>query len=270
MTHACHHEPRWPYAGRGHRDPQPGEPALRVERLEARYPSAGRPALLDVRLQVDIGSRVALVGPNGAGKSTLLKTVAGLIKPAAGEVRVYGNPVGACHHRTAYLPQRADIDWQFPVTVAQLVETGRYVHLGWFRSTTRHDRRRVRAALEKLGVAELADRQIGDLSGGQQQRVLLARAVVQEADLFLLDEPLTGVDETTRELVDSVLAEHAARGGSVLAATHDLGRLAKSFDRAIHLRDGRIERSAGDFDVVEARDASSVEVAARATSGVDR
>jgi ABC-type Mn2+/Zn2+ transport system ATPase subunit len=246
---ACDHsfhcpqwQPLWPYSGRAHRHPILGSCALHVRNLLVHYATANRPAVAGIDLEVHSGQRVALVGHNGAGKSTLLKAAAGLVKAQSGTITVYGNPVGACHHRTAYLPQRADIDWHFPITAADLVMTGRYVHLGWFRRPGKEDSQRVRSAFEQLGISDLASRQIAQLSGGQQQRVLLARALVQEASLFLLDEPLNAVDESTRSVVDQVLAEHARRGGSVLMSTHDLGRLAESFDLAVYLVDGRIER----------------------------
>jgi manganese/zinc/iron transport system ATP- binding protein len=251
LTEATHSDPVLPYGGRGHRDPRRDQPALAVERVRTRYAGAADWTLVDVSLQIANGTQVALVGPNGAGKSTLLKTIAGLIPVAAGRVRIYGNPIGACHHRITYLPQRSELDWQFPCTVAELVMTGRYVHLGWLQRPRRVDRDRVANALRRLEIERLAGRRIGDLSGGQQQRALLARAIAQEASLFLLDEPLNGLDETTRDLLDQVLAAHAEAGGCVLAATHDLGRLAVSFDSAVFLRDGRIEnqfalRSSGD------------------------
>ncbi len=237
-----HAEPRWPYGGRGHRDPLPGSQAVEIVGLQVGYPGSNTPALTDVSLHVPCGERVALIGHNGAGKSTLLKTLAGLLKPQAGMVRLFGNPVGACHHRTAYLPQRADLDWQFPVSVQQLVMTGRYVHLGWFQKPRKTDHERVNVALRRLGIEQLAQKQISQLSGGQQQRALLARALVQESSLFLLDEPLNAVDEATRDIVDDVLHEHTQQGGTVLVATHDLGRLSESFDQAIYLREGRIDR----------------------------
>ena len=234
-----HASPRWAYGGRGHRDAQPGAPALEVRNLQARYERSASPAIHDVAFVVERGRRAALVGPNGAGKSTILKCIAGLLKPEAGVIRLFGNRVGDCHHRTAYLPQRADLDWHFPLTVAELVMTGRYVHLGWFRRPAATDRDHVDAALERLGLDALADRQIGELSGGQQQRALLARAIAQEADLFLFDEPLNGVDQPSRDVLHEVLAEHALRGGSVLAATHDLGSLTHAFDFAISIQDGQ-------------------------------
>lgn len=241
---ACPHvDPRWPYGGRGHRDPLPGSKAIEIVGLRVAFPGSVAPALDDVSVQVPCGQRVALIGHNGAGKSTLLKTMAGLLQPQAGTIRLFGNPVGACHHRTAYLPQRADLDWQFPVSVQQLIMTGRYVHLGWLRRPGKDDRHRVNVAMRRLGIEPLARKQISKLSGGEQQRALLARALVQESSLFLLDEPLNAVDEATRDIVADVLQEHTRDGGTVLAATHDLGRLSESFDRAIYLRDGRIERT---------------------------
>jgi len=244
MHNACcghdHSEPPFPYGGRGHVPPVLSAAAIEVRELSVRYPFSTREILCDLGLSVVRGERVALVGPNGAGKSTLLKTLAGLLKPHRGTILISGNRVGACHHRTAYLPQRSDLDWQFPMSAAELVLTGRYVHLGWFRRPTRRDRVLAGEALDRLGMIASADQRISDLSGGQQQRILLARALVQEASIFLLDEPLNAVDDATRELVNDVLQEQAARGGCVLAATHDLGRLTEAFDRAEHLIDGRL------------------------------
>lgn len=238
----CQHKlPPLPYGGRGHSDPQPSSSALEFQQLSISYASTKKKVVDEISLSVACGQRVALVGHNGAGKSTLLKAAAGLIRPDSGRIAVYGNSVGACHHRTAYLPQRSDVDWLFPITVSDLVMTGRYVHLGWFRRPRSTDRQLVSASLERLGIQQLADRQIAELSGGQQQRALIARALVQQASLFLLDEPLNGVDESTRDIVDQVLSDHARVGGSVLVATHDLGRLSESFDVAVYLRGGRVE-----------------------------
>lgn len=238
----CQHQlPPLPYGGRSHQGPDASSPALEFAKVVASYPTAKKVAVSDITLSVARGRRVALVGHNGAGKSTLLKAAAGLIKIDSGSMRVYGNPVGACHHRTAYLPQRSDVDWHFPISVADLVMTGRYVHLGWFQRPKRSDHQLVFAALSRLAIADLANRQIAELSGGQQQRALIARALVQQASLFLLDEPLNAVDEATRDIVDHVLNDHVKVGGSVLVATHDLGRLSESFDEAIYLKAGRIQ-----------------------------
>jgi manganese/zinc/iron transport system ATP- binding protein len=215
---------------------------VEVVGLQVHYSGSIDPALAGVCLQVPCGQRFALIGHNGAGKSTLLKALAGLLKPQAGTIRLFGNRVGACHHRTAYLPQRSDLDWQFPISVQQLVMTGRYVHLGWFQRPRKSDHGQVNVALRRLGIEQLSQKQISELSGGQQQRALLARALVQESSLFLLDEPLNAVDEATRDIVDDVLNEHTQRGGTVLVATHELGRLSESFDQAIYLREGHIDR----------------------------
>lgn len=239
----CDHKlPPFPYGGRSHLGPQQVGPALEFLDVAVSYPTTKRLVVGDVNLAVARGQRVALVGHNGAGKSTLLKAAAGLIKPDRGAIRVYGNAVGACHHRTAYLPQRSDVDWHFPISVFDLVMTGRYVHLGWLRRPKLADRQLVMAALDRLAIANLANRQIAELSGGQQQRALIARALVQQASLFLLDEPLNAVDEATRDIVDRVLSDHVKVGGSILVATHDLGRLSESFDVAVYLREGRVNQ----------------------------
>lgn len=235
-----HSEPLFPYGGRGHVPPDLSAAAIEVSGLSFRYPLSPREILCDLSLSVARGERVALVGPNGAGKSTLLKALAGLLNPHRGSILICGNRVGACHHRTAYLPQRSELDWQFPISAAELVLTGRYVHLGWFRRPTHRDRMLVCKTLDRLGMSGCANQRISELSGGQQQRILLARALVQEASIFLLDEPLNAVDDATRELVYDVLLEETVRGGSVLAATHDPGRLSESFDRSEQLSDGRL------------------------------
>jgi manganese/zinc/iron transport system ATP- binding protein len=165
-----------------------------------------------------------------------------LLPVSAGEIAVYGNPVGACHHRVAYLPQRGEIDWRFPIGVRRLVTTGRYVHLGWLRRPGRKDREVVSEVMEDLGLAPLAERQIGQLSGGQQQRALLARALVQDGDLLLLDEPLNAVDAGTRETISEVLSGLRRRGKTMVVATHDLASLASEFDGALYLREGREAR----------------------------
>lgn len=232
-------DPFLPYGHRRHTEAVAGAPALAVRSVSAGYAGAEGPALRDVSLRVPAGARVALVGPNGSGKSTLLKAVAGLLPVTSGEIRIYGNPVGACHHRVAYLPQRGEIDWRFPINVRRLVTTGRYVHLGWLKRPGRKDREVVSEVMEDLGLSPLAERQIGQLSGGQQQRALLARALVQDGDLLLLDEPLNAVDAGTRETISKVLAGLQRRGKTMVVATHDLASLASEFDGALYLREGR-------------------------------
>lgn len=232
-------EPWWPYGSRHHADPVPESDALTVEHLRVEYPSSRTCALDDVTLRAARGARVALVGPNGAGKSTLLKAIAGLLPVRSGRIRIFGNRVGACHHRVAYLPQRGEIEWDFPITLERFVMTGRYVHLGWLARPRSRDWDVVSSTLAQLKLDGLEGRQIGQLSGGQQQRAMLARALTQGADLLLLDEPLNAVDAETRMIVTHLLAELCQRGKSVIAATHDLGRLDRDFDAIIYLSEGR-------------------------------
>jgi len=186
-----------PYCRHHHHEPEALAAALEVRALAVTYPGGRSPAIADVSFRVRQGARVGLVGANGSGKSTLLKTVAGLLMPCAGTVLTFGLPLESCHHRIAYLPQRTDLDWRFPISARRLVLTGRYVHLGWLKRPGPTDWLRTDETLRRLGMADLAECQIGQLSGGQQQRLLLARALAQEADLFLLDEPLNAVDADT-------------------------------------------------------------------------
>jgi ABC-type Mn2+/Zn2+ transport system ATPase subunit len=227
------------YNERRYAPPVVGAPALELRHTTITHLRSSDPAVQDVSLTIAPGEMVAIIGPNGAGKSTILKTIAGLLRPAAGDVRIFGLPVSACHHRVAYLPQRGEVDWRFPISVERLVMTGRYVHLGWLRRPDNRDRETARLMLHRLGIADLAERQIGELSGGQQQRALLARALVQDADLLLLDEPTNAVDAATRDVIAAVLDDLRRAGKSGLIATHDLERLG-DFDRVVTLRDGRL------------------------------
>lgn len=204
--------------------------------------SAGYGAGLVVRgidLTVEPGSLVAVVGPNGSGKSTLLKAILDLTPVRGGRVELDGRPVSSQRRRIAYVPQREAVDWSFPITAAQVVLMGRYPHIGWLRRPRPNDRAAVRDALARVGMTELADRQIGALSGGQQQRVFLARALVQEAAVLLLDEPLTGVDQTTERVVIALLRELRDAGSTILQATHDLESAAEISDRLCFIN-GRI------------------------------
>jgi ABC-type Mn2+/Zn2+ transport system ATPase subunit len=230
---------RFPYGRRRHIEGIPDAPAVLVRQASAGHPGADTPALEAVSLTVPVGARAALVGPNGAGKSTLLKAIAGLLPVRAGEIWVFGQPVGVCHQRVAYLPQRGELDWRFPISVRRLVLTGRYVHLGWLRWPSQRDWALADEMLDRLGIADLAERQIGQLSGGQQQRALLARALAQQADLLLLDEPLNAVDAETREVIARVLDSLRRQGKTFVVATHDLGRLETDFDQALYLSGGR-------------------------------
>lgn len=213
----------------------PDTPALAVDNLTFSYPGADGPVLETVNLLVHPGDRVALVGPNGAGKSTLLKLILGLEQQRTGTIDVYGHPAHTCLHRVSIVPQRTSVDWQFPVTVRNVVTMGRYVHLGWFKRPRSEDKDRVQDALEAMEIADLADRQIGELSGGQQQRVMLARTLAHDADLMLMDEPLNHVDISTQELMFHTLERLTSAGKAAVVSTHDLGILTVHFNRAVFL-----------------------------------
>lgn len=218
------------YGSRVHREPVPDAPALEIHDLSVVYAGTRRLALRQIDLRVPIGAQVALVGANGAGKSTLLKVVAGLLPIYRGRVAIYGNPVGACHHRVAYLPQRGEIDWRFPVSLRRLVLTGRYVHLGWFRRPSRADYAVADAMIDRLGLSDLASRQISQLSGGQQQRTFLARALVQDAQIYFMDEPFAAVDAVTERAIVAIMRELRERGKTVLVVHHDLQTVEEYFD----------------------------------------
>lgn len=190
-----------------------------------------RLALEHVSLAIEAGTLLAVVGPNGAGKSTLLKIMAGLLKPWAGRVEVFGHAPGMQARRVAYVPQAETVDWQFPVTVADVVMMGRYPGLGPLRRPGPDDRRAVAKALDTVSMREHAGTQIGQLSGGQRRRVFLARALAAEPNLFLLDEPVTGVDITTQEDLMDILEAETRRGKTVVATTHDLACAAHRFQR---------------------------------------
>jgi ABC-type Mn2+/Zn2+ transport system ATPase subunit len=195
----------------------------------------GRTALRDVSLRLPCGQRVAIVGPNGSGKSTLLRVIAGLLRPWTGSVTVLGRPPGVAAGRLAYVPQADEVDWDFPVSVGDVVMMGRYVHIGVGRSPSSEDNGRVSAALEAVEMVDLRGQQIGALSGGQRRRAFLARAIAAEPSVYLLDEPLTGVDIATQEIILDVLDRAAAAGRVVIASTHDLQVVARRFDRVILL-----------------------------------
>jgi manganese/zinc/iron transport system ATP- binding protein len=226
------------YGGRHAENHDTSAPALEVLNVSVYYPGVDQLALQNVSLRVPAGRRVALVGPNGAGKSTLLKAIAGLLGTASGVIRVYGQPLNAVRRRVSYLPQRGELDWSFPISLRKLVLTGRYVHLGWLRWPSQHDWASADKAIERMQLSDLAERQISQLSGGQQQRALLARALAQEADLLLLDEPLNAVDAATRQVVAEVLGALHLQGKTIIAATHELERLGTDFDNALYLVDG--------------------------------
>lgn len=228
----------WSYCHHHHCGPDPKAFALDIQGVTAGYPGHDIPALKNVTVSIPAGASIALVGANGAGKSTLFKAVAGLLPVKSGRVRIFGHELGECHQRVVYLPQRSEIDWQFPICVLDLVLTGRYVYLGWFKRPGQSDTDAALNALDQLGIRSLAGRHISHLSGGQQQRVLIARALAQNADLLLLDEPLNAIDAETRQTVARVLDGIKAAGKTVVVATHSYDEGDGRFDGAIYLKDG--------------------------------
>lgn len=181
-------------------------------------------------LRLPHGSRVAVVGPNGSGKSTLFKALVGLRPLRRGRILIHGLPLGAHQDCVAYVPQREEVDFRFPVTVTDVVSMGRYGHAGWLRRLSDEDRAVVTRCLQRLGLESVADRSIGELSGGQQQRVFLARALAQEPHILLMDEPFTGVDAGTQEAMLVLLDELQSQEVTVLVSTHDLRLAAERFD----------------------------------------
>jgi ABC-type Mn2+/Zn2+ transport system ATPase subunit len=206
---------------------------LVIENLSVSYRRVR--ALENVSLATSCGNRVALIGPNGAGKSTLLKAIAGLVPRDAGSIRWRGTAVKKWSREFAYLPQREEVDWSFPITVRGLVEMGRYPQTGWWRKFNEADSKAVDTAIESLALQDLQNRQIRELSGGQQQRAFLARALAQEAHVLLLDEPFTGLDRNASQLLGDLLAKLAREGRLVIASHHDLNSVPRLFDEVLVL-----------------------------------
>ena len=215
----------------------PAAPLLEFHDVTVAYDR--RPVLWNVDLVIDEPCLFGIIGPNGAGKSTLLKAALGLVPLMDGTVSFLGRPLAAVRDQVGYVPQRETVDWDFPVSVMDVVLMGTYARLGWFRRPGARERTLARECLDRVGLADVADRQIGRLSGGQQQRVFLARALAQEARIYLLDEPLAGVDARSQERIFSVLGELKARGRLVVVVHHDLRTAAEWFDR-VALVDMRI------------------------------
>lgn len=220
--------------------------AIEVRDLTVAY--RDRPVLWDVDLDVPAGVLLAVVGPNGAGKTTMIKAILGLVRPAAGLVLIEGAPHDARRRNIAYVPQRGSVDWDFPTNVLDVVMMGMYGRLGWVRRPGARERGEALEALEKVGMADFADRQISQLSGGQQQRVFLARALVQDASIFLMDEPFQGVDATTERAIVELLQELRARGSTVVVVHHDLQTVPEYFDEVLLLNVRRL--AAGPVDEV--------------------
>ena len=202
--------------------------AIEVTDLTVAYHE--KPVLWDVDLDVPPGVLMAVVGPNGAGKTTMIKSILGLIKPAAGQVLIYGKPYQEQRKLVGYVPQRGSVDWDFPTSVLDVVTMGTYGSLGWIRRPGRSEREKALAALDQVGMQSFAQRQISQLSGGQQQRVFLARALVQNAQVYFMDEPFQGVDATTERAIVSLLQALRAAGKTVVVVHHDLQTVPEYFD----------------------------------------
>lgn len=203
-------------------------PAIETENLCVAY--AETTVLQSVDLVIPAGIVMGLAGPNGAGKTTLLKAILDLVPACAGEIRLFGKPLSANRMQVAYVPQRSAIDWDFPVNVHDFVMMGTYGRLGWIRRPGEREKQQVATALQRLGMTEHADRQIGELSGGQQQRTFLARAFVQDAAVCLLDEPFVGVDVPTEQTIVGLLHEMRDAGKTIVVVQHDLKTVESYFD----------------------------------------
>ncbi len=206
------------------------------------YAEESEPTLAHLNLTIYAGEMVAVIGPNGAGKSTLLKTIVGLIPPYDGQALLHGVATGSPHHGcVSYVPQREAVDWNYPVTVRDVVMMGRYPYLSLFARVKREDRVIVRDALERMGLTAFADRRISDLSGGQQQRIFLARAFAQQPRVLLMDEPFNAVDLTTEKIILDSLHEFHKQGVTTLVVTHDLTIARDHFEKILLLNDREIE-----------------------------
>jgi ABC-type Mn2+/Zn2+ transport system ATPase subunit len=197
-------------------------------------------ALDDISFRASCGRSIALIGPNGAGKSTLLKALAGLLPLEGGSLRWRDSPLSKSSHEIAYLPQRGEVDWQFPITVRGLVEMGRYPNLGWWRAYSRHDAEIVERALAAMELTDLQERQISALSGGQQQRAFIARALAQEAHVLLLDEPFTGLDKPAQENLSRLFRELTAEGRLLIASHHDLQTVKGYYDDVLLIKKSQV------------------------------
>lgn len=211
------------------------DPVLPLEIHDLTVSYDRKPVLYGIDVTVEPGALVGVVGPNGAGKSTLIKTIMGIVPSSGGWVKVFGQPFDKAVTRVGYVPQRESVDWDFPVSVMDVVLMGRYGHAGLLRRVGKRDREIARDCLEKVNMTPFASRQIGNLSGGQQQRVFLARALAQESDLYLMDEPFAGVDAATETAVVELLRELKERGKTLLIVHHDLATAREYFDKLLLL-----------------------------------
>lgn len=211
---------------------KPAAPLL-VEDVTVAYHR--RPVLWNIDYQAPSGKLIAIVGPNGSGKTTLIKAILDLVPRAAGQVLIFGEPYRQQRHRVGYVPQRTSVDWDFPVSALDVVAMGMYRKIGWLRPVTRKHRDAAKQALDRVGMADFASRQINQLSGGQQQRVFLARALAQDADLYFMDEPFAGVDAATERAIVDILRQLRASGKTVIVVHHDLQTVHEYFDEVVLL-----------------------------------
>ena len=220
--------------------------ALEVNDLTVAYKF--KPVLWDIDLDVPEGVMMAIVGPNGAGKSTLIKAVLDIIKPIAGHVKILGKKYQDVRSDVGYVPQKGSVDWDFPTTVKDVVLMGTYGQLGWIRRPGAQQKREAEKAIEKVGLSDFSMRQISQLSGGQQQRVFLARALVQDASVYFMDEPFQGVDATTEKAIINILKELRQKGKTVIVVHHDLQTVTDYFDWVTLLNVKKI--ASGPSDVI--------------------
>lgn len=206
---------------------------IKVEDLTMAYHD--KPVLWDVDISIPEGSRTAIIGPNGAGKSTLLKGILGLQKTLSGEITVFGEPVKRVIKKIAYIPQKGSVNWDFPTTVTDAVLMGRYGHLGWIRRPGRKDKEYAARAIDMMGLTAVKERQISQLSGGQKQRVFIARAIAQAADIYIMDEPLAGVDKRTEGIIIGFIKDMQEKGKTSVVVHHDLNTLTDYFDYVVIL-----------------------------------
>jgi manganese/zinc/iron transport system ATP- binding protein len=202
--------------------------ALEVNSLTTAYNNT--PVLWDINADVPEGVIMGIIGPNGAGKSTFIKSILGLVKPVAGSTKIYGKPYKSIRKKVAYVPQKESVDWDFPTTVLDVVMMGLYGNIGWIKRPLKKQKQLALDALGKLGMKEYWDRQISKLSGGQQQRTFLARALVQDADLYLMDEPFQGVDALTEKAIINLIKELKNKGKTIIAVHHNLETVLEYFD----------------------------------------
>ena len=206
---------------------------IKVEDLTMAYHD--KPVLWDVDISIPEGSRTAIIGPNGAGTSTLLKGILGLQKKLSGEITVFGEPVKRVIKKIAYIPQKGSVNWDFPTTVTDVVLMGRYGHLGWIRRPGRKDKDYAARAIDMMGLTAVKERQISQLSGGQKQRVFIARAIAQAADIYIMDEPLAGVDKRTEGIIIGFIKDMQEKGKTSVVVHHDLNTLTDYFDYVVIL-----------------------------------